>query len=155
MILLYRLKVFNVSASSLFLVGDFIYSRILNMPCSAELHFSIARQRTSLVPGTQTVLRTAKQSCSECSPEVPKIPRQSTVRKTVNPDNLQSARLLIPDNVKVPKAVSPRQLQSARLIIPGNLQSTRLSFPGNFSIYSTLLYMTKPTKIKINLMRKH
>ena len=155
MILLYRLKVFNVSASSLFLVGDFIYSRILKMPCSAELHFSIARQRTSLVPGTQTVLRTAKQSCGEYSPEVPKIPRQSTVRKTVNPDNLQSARLLIPDNVKVPKAVSPRQLQSARLIIPGNLQSTRLSFPGNFSIYSTLLYMTKPTKIKINLMRKH
>ena len=32
---------------------------------------------TTTAPGTQTVLRTAKKSCGECSPEVPGVPLQA------------------------------------------------------------------------------
>ena len=41
------------------------------------LHFNIARQMTTTVPGTKTVWRTATKSCGECSPEVPGVPREA------------------------------------------------------------------------------
>ena len=41
----------------------------LKMAARAVLHFSIALQRTNIVPGTKIVCRTAKKSCGECSPE--------------------------------------------------------------------------------------
>ena len=49
----------------------------LKMAARAVLHFSIALQRTSIVPGTKIVCRTAKKSCRECSPEVPGVPWSS------------------------------------------------------------------------------
>ena len=58
MILLGRMEVFNVSASSLFLfVSSLSYTEFLKTPSSAELHFNIALQRTNIVPGSKTVLR--------------------------------------------------------------------------------------------------
>ena len=38
---------------------------------------NITRKKTSIVPGTKTVLRTARKSCGECSPEVPGVSRQA------------------------------------------------------------------------------
>ena len=49
----------------------------LKMAARAVLHFSIALQMTNIVPGTKIVCRTAKKSCRECSPEVPRVPRSS------------------------------------------------------------------------------
>ena len=46
------------------------------MAASVELHFNIACKKNCIIPGTQTVLRTAKKSCGECSPEVPGVPWQ-------------------------------------------------------------------------------
>ena len=46
------------------------------MAASVELHFNIACKKNCIIPGTQTVLRTAKKSCGECSPEVPEVPWQ-------------------------------------------------------------------------------
>ena len=47
------------------------------MAAPAVLHFNIARQMTTTVPGTKTVWRTATKSCGECSPEVPGVPREA------------------------------------------------------------------------------
>ena len=43
----------------------------LKTTSSAELQLSIALQMTNIAPGTKTVLRKAKKSCRECSPEFP------------------------------------------------------------------------------------
>ena len=47
------------------------------MAAPAVLHFNIASQMTTTVPGTKTVWRTATKSCGECSPEVPGVPREA------------------------------------------------------------------------------
>ena len=47
------------------------------MAAPAVLHFNIARQMTTAVPGTKTVWQTAIKSCGECSPEVPGVPQQA------------------------------------------------------------------------------
>ena len=47
------------------------------MAAPAVLHFNIARQMTTTVPGTKTVWRTATKSCGECSPEVPGVPQEA------------------------------------------------------------------------------
>ena len=47
------------------------------MAAPAVLHFNIAGQMTTTVPGTKTVWRTATKSCGECSPEVPGVPREA------------------------------------------------------------------------------
>ena len=47
------------------------------MAAPAVLHFNIASQMTTTVPGTKTVWRTATKSCGECSPGVPGVPREA------------------------------------------------------------------------------
>ena len=47
------------------------------MAAPAVLHFNIAGQMTTTVPGTKTVWRTATKSCGECSPGVPGVPREA------------------------------------------------------------------------------
>ena len=47
------------------------------MAAPAVLHFNIAGQMTTTVPGTKTVWRTATKSCGECSLEVPGVPREA------------------------------------------------------------------------------
>ena len=78
MIWLQRLEVFNISAECFFY--RCFHIEFLKMAAWAVLHFNIAHQRTSTSPGTQTVLRTAKKSCRECSPEIPgKLIRQISI----------------------------------------------------------------------------
>ena len=50
---------------------------LLKMATSAVLHLNITCQMINTVPGTQTVLRTARKSCGEFSPEVPGVPWQA------------------------------------------------------------------------------
>ena len=47
------------------------------MAAPAVLHFNIARQMTTTVPGTKTVWWTATKSYGECSLEVPGVPREA------------------------------------------------------------------------------
>ena len=85
MILLNRSEVFNISASRFFYFCCRFRTVFLKMVAWAVLHFNIAHQRTTTAPGTQTVLRTAKKSCGECSPEFPgKLIPKSFIHYTVS-----------------------------------------------------------------------
>ena len=70
-ILLDRYEVFIISATGYFFFRRRFHKGSLKMAAWAVLHFNITCQMTTTVPGTQTVLRTAKKSCGEFSPEVP------------------------------------------------------------------------------------
>ena len=77
MILLDSLEVFNVSASSSFLYLSVFSYRIFKNGRLSGASFQHNSSNDQFSSGDSTVLRTAKKSCGECSPEVPGIPRQA------------------------------------------------------------------------------
>ena len=77
MILLDSLEVFNVSASSSFLYLSVFSYRIFKNGRLSGASFQHNSSNDQFSSGDSTVLRTAKKSCGECSPEVPGSPRRS------------------------------------------------------------------------------